>query len=210
MKWMIAIFVTVFVCSNARAEVYEWVDGQGVVHFSDDPDKVPDRYRKRVKIRDSVSPEGGVPAVRHQAPPPSAPPEKKAELYGGRGENWWRGRFQALRDEMKTIQEKLPEKKESLAQLHRKWVISMGRSPKAGETGESRFFKTPKEGSKEVKSDDKFASTTFGAVGRNRAAYYAMKDEIEKDEARITDIEGELASVDAEATKAGVPFGWRK
>jgi len=45
---------------------------------------------------------------------------------------------------------------------------------------------------------------------RDRVSYYDMKGEIEKDEARIKEIEGQLTSLDADATKAGVPFEWRK
>ncbi|WP_298439361.1 DUF4124 domain-containing protein [Geobacter sp.] len=43
-----------------------------------------------------------------------------------------------------------------------------------------------------------------------RVAYYAKKEEIEKDEARIKELEAELAALDQEASRAGVPLEWRK
>lgn len=218
MRLMLLLFMAICAGSIARAEVYEWTDGKGVVHFTDDPDKVPARSRKQLKIRESVSPDREIPAVRQQPSPETAVPEKKAELYGGHGENWWRGRFHALRDEMKAIQDKILEKKDNLLRIHRKWVISMGRSPKAGETRADRFIRSPPKKGETRDENDPFSksfnpgdtSHALGFPGALRAEYYKLKDEIEKDEARIKEIEQELVSVDAEATKAGVPFEWRK
>ncbi len=45
---------------------------------------------------------------------------------------------------------------------------------------------------------------------RNRQAYYDLLHEIEGDEARILDLNSQLEKLDNEASKAGVPFDWRK
>ena len=198
MRWTIALLMVMFACTFAQAEVYEWVDGQGVVHFTDQLDKVPARYREKVKRRESVSGEK-VTVPSTPAPPPaaeSAPREQKAELYGGHGKEWWHASFKALRDERKDIQDKLPEKKETLSKLHRQWVISMGRTPKEGEsTSDPENYVT---------------KSALSTPGKHREAYFDKKAEIEKDEARLKEIEQQLASLEADADRGGVPFEWRK
>ena len=44
----------------------------------------------------------------------------------------------------------------------------------------------------------------------NRQAYYDLTAEIEKDEARIEELNKQLESLDNDASRAGVPFDWRK
>ncbi len=51
---------------------------------------------------------------------------------------------------------------------------------------------------------------TIYSYPRNRQAYYDQLAEIEKDEARIRELNGQLEKLDLEASKAGVPFDWRK
>lgn len=45
---------------------------------------------------------------------------------------------------------------------------------------------------------------------RNRVAYRDKLDEIERDEARIVTLTGQLSDLDTQAATAGVPFEWRK
>jgi Domain of unknown function (DUF4124) len=198
MRWTIALLMVMFACSAAQAEVYEWLDGQGVVHLTDQLDKVPARYREKVKRRESASSEK-VEVSPTPAPHPmteSAPREEKVELYGGHDRNWWQANFKALRVERKDIQDKLPEKKETLAKLHHQWVVSMGRTPKNGEsTSDPANYLT---------------QSALSTPGKHREAYYDKKAEIEKDEARITEIGQQLDSLEADADRGGVPFEWRK
>lgn len=44
----------------------------------------------------------------------------------------------------------------------------------------------------------------------NRQAYYDLLAEIQRDEARIEELNKQLESLDNEASRAGVPFDWRK
>ena len=46
--------------------------------------------------------------------------------------------------------------------------------------------------------------TTFFRA-QDRAAWYSLKDEIEKDQARISELQGKLAALESEADLAGVP-----
>jgi len=45
---------------------------------------------------------------------------------------------------------------------------------------------------------------------RNRVVYRDKLDEIQRDEARITTLTGQLSDLDTQAAAAGVPFEWRK
>ncbi len=60
----------------ASAEIYEWTEQDGVVHYSDDLAQVPDQYRDAVRITETVSAE---PPQQVAAPPPAAasPAEKQ-------------------------------------------------------------------------------------------------------------------------------------
>lgn len=118
----IAVFVAIWI-SLAHADTYRWVDDKGVVHFTDDPDRIPSRYLKRVQ--------------EIQADPPSIQQDKSQEplkkprpqsgsasiLPGGLSEQAWRSRFTTIRAEMKTLQDGLTKKREALDQLRRKRII---------------------------------------------------------------------------------------
>ncbi len=51
---------------------------------------------------------------------------------------------------------------------------------------------------------------TIYTFPRNRQAYYDQLAEVDKDEARIRELDDQLEKLDIEASKAGVPFDWRK
>jgi hypothetical protein len=160
----------------AHAATYEWVDSQGVMHFTDDSDKIPVKYRSKARQLDltPVPGEKELPPAPPQNPPAveTIPPVDKAtSLYGGHNETWWLASFKARRDEIKTIQEALPDKKEKLNELRRKRML----------------YQKPGD----------------------RTAYYDLMAEIEKDEARINELQGQLTNLEAEAAKSGVPREWR-
>jgi DNA repair exonuclease SbcCD ATPase subunit len=134
---------------------------------------------KRVKKRPSIdidtteSTPAAVQDVQRKTPaaPESAAKEKEL-LYGGHNEEWWRSAFAKIREELKTIQDKLPEEKQDLEAARRKMAI----------------YQYPKY----------------------RQAYYDLKSEIEKDEARIEELNKQLESLDNDASRAAVPLDWRK
>jgi hypothetical protein len=153
----------------ALAGVYEWTDSQGGVHFTDNADKIPAKYRNKAREKEMQ------PAIEIKSEPAEAitpTVQSTPSPYGGHDETWWRSSYSGLRDEMKRIQENLPYKREKLTQLRRKREI----------------YQKP----------------------TGRIAYYDMLKEIERDEARVTELQKELADLDEKAAKAGVPLAWRQ
>ncbi len=173
--WMIIFLIPV----TAHSAIYEWKDDKGVVNFTDSPDKIPAKYKKRVKKRPSVDIDAteSAPATardtQQKIPAGSEPATKEKDiLYGGHNEEWWRAAFGKIREELKSIQEKLPEKKQDLEVARRKMAIYQ--------------------------------------YARYRQAYYDLKSDVEKDEARTEELNKQLESLDDEASRASVPFDWRK
>ena len=73
-------------------EIYQWVDGKGTLHFTDDLSLVPERYRNQVqkkKVPKEPSPLPRPPDTTEEKEEISSPvPEQKDTV--GRGEEWWR------------------------------------------------------------------------------------------------------------------------
>jgi hypothetical protein len=153
----------------ALAEVYEWTDSQGGVHFTDNADKIPAKYRNKAREKE-VQPVIEVKDEPAQAVTPTA--QSTPSSYGDHNETWWRTSYSGLREEMKNIQENLPDKRAKLTQLRRQREI----------------YQKPS----------------------GRIAYYDMLREIERDEARVKELQKEIADLDDKAAKAGVPLGWRQ
>jgi hypothetical protein len=125
MKLALLSFVLLlqFFPASAHAAFYEWGDAEGVTHFTDNPDKIPARYRaraKKLKLSEEAAP------ARAAEPVPQAAPEAAEPAgpsFGGQPEQWWRDQFSVLRRELKALQDGLSGKQEKLAELRRKRVI---------------------------------------------------------------------------------------
>jgi hypothetical protein len=118
MKSFILLTGILVMCAVAHATTYEWTDNQGGLHFTDNLDKVPAKYLKRVRKVDVQ------PVIQQPSQPPQQSIAPAAQnIFGGHDEMWWRSSFKALRDDMKSIQDGLPGKKEKLAELRRKFSI---------------------------------------------------------------------------------------
>lgn len=180
----VAITALLAVTFNASADTYQWVDNNGVVHFTDDPDRIPDKYLKKVKRRPSEKPAGpsSLPAINTPTPAvqgTSASGEKEQTsqkdqpiMYGSHDASWWRSRFTDLRAELKNLEDSLPRKRDEQQALHRFRVI----------------YKRAKD----------------------REAINELNTQIEKDEARIGELRKQLADLEIEANKAGVPLELRQ
>jgi hypothetical protein len=127
MKSIVAAFVLVFIAvSSACGDVYRWTDDKGVVNFTDDADRIPAKYRKKAR-RMVTEPVTTIPA---ESPAPSSTPAVDAppssagqELYGGYGEEWWRGRFRAAREQLQALQNGMVDKRQKLQQISRQRTI---------------------------------------------------------------------------------------
>jgi Domain of unknown function (DUF4124) len=174
MRTVFVLIGIMVMAAGAHGATYEWSDSQGVVHFTDDPDRIPDKYR--LKARElNVQPVTGEKESTSPPPPAAATipaPAKAVPSYGGHDEEWWRSSFQALRDEIKTIQDNLPGKRDKLAVLGRK--------------------------------------RTLYHKATDRTAFNELNAGIEKDEARITDLQKRLAELETAAATAAVPLEWRQ
>ena len=170
MRSIILLAGIMILAGAAHATDHEWTDSQGGVHFTDNLNNVPAKYLDKVKKLDLK------PVIQKEKQP--AQPEQTSSAtaaqspYGGHDETWWRSSFTALRNEMKSIQDNLPGKKDKLDELRRKFYI----------------FSKPS----------------------GRIAYNDMYAEISRDEARVAELQKQLAALDDAAAKAAVPVGWRQ
>ncbi|MCM0083199.1 DUF4124 domain-containing protein [Geomonas sp. Red32] len=122
------IFLLVLSASGiAEAAFYRWVDGNGVVHFTDNKDNIPAKFRKkatRLKLLDEPS-VNAKPATPPQTPAPSpvAAPPAGPELYGDHDQAWWRNRFTTMKGQIQAAKDRLAENQTKLVELRRKRVI---------------------------------------------------------------------------------------
>ena len=81
------------------ADIYQWEDARGVVHFTDDIKKVPSRYRDKVRVQKTT-----VPGVETAVPETSGKAEEKTgkedELYGEYTLQWWLETFRKKKTEV--------------------------------------------------------------------------------------------------------------
>jgi len=121
MKKVLLLVCLMAMAAPAKGEIYKWTDRQGVVHFTDNSDKIPAKYRNKVREVDVTPVIQETDQSSKTETESITPPAQK--LFGGHDEKWWRSRYKALRSEMKRIQNSLPEKKDHLIQLRRQLYI---------------------------------------------------------------------------------------
>lgn len=100
----------------AHADLYQWKDKEGVIHITDDLEKVPEKYRDKMKVR--KSPKGKAQAPATTAPPaaePAQPPQQKAELYGDYPLEWWMQNFSRIKRDVKSLEDSVADKKQFMS-----------------------------------------------------------------------------------------------
>ncbi|UFS69827.1 DUF4124 domain-containing protein [Geomonas sp. RF6] len=170
------------------APVYEWKDSRGVLHFTDNIKNVPNSYRDKVRVRDFGPPEpspqgapgGAVGGGTGGAPGGStAPAQTLPSVVGKPSGDTYGGRTGLW------WRSRFETARTQIATLQN------GLSAKQQRLTESRrrhvIFQRPK---------DRVASNELAA-------------EIDKDQARITELQEELKILQQEADRAGVPAEWR-
>lgn len=105
-RLIVFLILMTFSLPAYSATIYKWVDKEGVVNFTDDPDKVPPSFRDRVEVETRKD-------VQEQraplSPPAIAPSGKGDEILTdtyGRDETWWRDKARQLREKLKEATEK--------------------------------------------------------------------------------------------------------
>jgi uncharacterized protein CbrC (UPF0167 family) len=102
-KMLILLILLIFISPAYAATAYKWVDGKGVVSFTDDYSKIPAEYRDQVKEEVmEETPSVGVPTS------PQANPQKIEEattdIYG-LGEVYWREKVRPWMEQLKEATE---------------------------------------------------------------------------------------------------------
>ncbi len=99
----------------ALADIYQWEDAAGVIHFTDDMKKVPDKYRDKVRVQKSIAPSSDT-----TAPQNNVKDDGKAvsddELYGDYTLQWWLETFRKKKNEVSQAVS-LIETKKKFAQM---------------------------------------------------------------------------------------------
>jgi hypothetical protein len=130
MRYLSWFFLLFFLFSvPAGAAMYEWTDDKGVVNFTDNPDSIPAKYRKKALKRPSITGEQSqpIPAQTRQPGESSQVVEPTQQsvttvLYGGHDEAWWRSSYSNLHNELKALQDGLPAKRDDLSAARRKFT----------------------------------------------------------------------------------------
>jgi hypothetical protein len=105
MRRILFISLSIFLITGISfAEVYKWVDENGVVYFTDDLIQVPEKYRPKAE-RIGFPGETGESNVEGESAS-----KKKGEPYRdrlGRGEEYWKGRVEESRKKLIESQARL-------------------------------------------------------------------------------------------------------
>ena len=103
-KVLISIFIFwVFVSMAYGATTYKWVDKEGVIHFTDDPTKIPSQYRNRVETEERED------SKKVETPAPASVTPQKSEGVRvdryGQGEDYWKDQVQPWKKQLKEATE---------------------------------------------------------------------------------------------------------
>lgn len=180
----------------AEADLFQWEDERGGVHFTDSFDKVPKKYRSRARQREvQMQPVGQSsatsPTATDQPAPPAPPVVQPLSSYDG-----WQARFSDLRQLLNAARERLAVKKVETQRAHRAYVISLDTTRIKDDDGKENDEKKPKRYS-------------LNTIGAKRKAYYDLLDETKALEAQISSLEAQLLTLQGEADAAGVPAEYR-
>jgi len=108
-----------------QAAVYRWVDGNGSVHFSDNPETIPQKYKKQAETIDQggdnkptdVQVQSGVVQSPLQTPPVT-----------DKGQEYWHNRFNDLNVKLKGLKEGLDIKRKTMIEYRHKWLTNQKRT----------------------------------------------------------------------------------
>jgi hypothetical protein len=96
--------------------IYQWTDEEGNIGFTDDPARIPAKYRRNAILENSIPKDSDKNRASEPNPPASTPeapplPSEEPTDAAGHDETFWRERIERLRDE----QERLSRTRNKLA-----------------------------------------------------------------------------------------------
>ncbi len=101
MKGAFLIMAIVLLASTGRpSEVWKWVDERGVVHFTDNPDSVPKKYREQIDYRALPEKRGESSAATGKAEEVLEAPRERDD----RGEEYWVNRANEIKEQLNRAQ----------------------------------------------------------------------------------------------------------
>ena len=104
---MILIGLIFYWAASLGQEIYQWVDQKGTVHFTDDLNLVPERYRNQVREKKYLTEPS--PPLSPQITPDELieknpePPTERKDLIG-RGEDWWKAKAKEWNEKLLNAQ----------------------------------------------------------------------------------------------------------
>lgn len=107
--WFLLIALGISSSIAMGQEIYRWVDEKGTVHFSDDFNLVPEKYRDQIQRRKppekpSPLPSPARPPTGQGATEPTAESTSQKKDLLGRGEEWWRAKMKEWNDKLQNAQ----------------------------------------------------------------------------------------------------------
>ena len=189
-----ALATTVVLYGTAGAATYSWTDDQGVLNFTDNPERVPPRFLKRAKELPSMRVEEKASGI--VLPPPPPPPEASASpaTADGTGRISRKADSRRLREELQKLRDGLPAKREELARLRRKRTVSKGKVPSEKEL--KTFQEKQSEGDVSFEDNPYVGKSALNSLAAKREAYYKKFEDIRGDEARIEALQKELDTLE--------------
>ncbi len=123
--FLIILFVSI--ATPAWATVYKWTDENGIMHFSDDPKKVPEAYRGRV---DKTTPPEKL-RERDPSRKPTVLFEQKTDLYE-KDKKWWQGLVRKWEEKKREAENRIEELNLELRELEsNKRIVAGGDKEKS-------------------------------------------------------------------------------
>ncbi len=130
-RWCLTIVICMLALSfsSASAETYTWTDGQGTVHFTEDPGKVPAKIRNKARIEDgedspAEKPVSKEPSARIPDTPPHALPsgvDNGNRIYAGKTYDEWQKDLEDRETAMIAARKRIDEIAGMLNKFADKW-----------------------------------------------------------------------------------------
>jgi hypothetical protein len=167
MKLLAIALCLILLSATAYAATYQWTDETGGLNFTDNPDRIPAKYKDQAREVTVESP----PPMKFETPPATeaAPSRSTAGVgdaaeYCGRNGLSWQGRFRSLRQEQQHLAKALPELEKEVRVMRTKYITR---------TGQDSHYKQKKE---YLEKSDEFTKAK------------TRKEDVDQ---QLTDLEGE-------------------